>query len=149
MRNRRLLKNIMFGTFVLFVLFIFSGCKEAKNAKEISNPKKAEVLIEKIVEKSELASFTISCGSGCAMIYHEQNTTSNEVTFKVETYINEVLSDENLETYVIVCDGIGNAVKVYFKGDKDNILKSELPMLREEFKKFGDSFCSKKYKIQN
>jgi len=147
MRSGKLFKNIKFS--VLFMFFIVYGCKEAKSEKRISNQKKTEILIEKIVEKSKVTSFTISCGSGCAMIYHEQNTTSNEVTFKVETYINEVLSDENLETYVIECNGIGNATKVYLKGEQNNILNSDLPMLRKEFQKYGDSFCSRKSKIQN
>ena len=67
------------------------------------------------------------------MIYNEQSIVSNEVTFKVETYINEELSEENLEIYVFECDEKGNARKVFIKGDKDNLLESELPMLKEEF----------------
>jgi hypothetical protein len=145
MRNSKLLKSVELGIIVFLVIFIFIGCKKSANddKTEISNIKKTEELVEKPIEQSKKISFTISCGSGCAMIYSEQSIVSNEVTFKVETYINEVLSEENIETYIFECDEKGNATKIFLKGDKDNILESELPMMKEEFLKYGNSFCSK------
>ncbi|MGQ1911698.1 hypothetical protein ACT3CE_18200 [Marinifilum sp. RC60d5] len=145
MRNRKFLKGIKLEIFVFLVIFIFFGCKDAVNAKKaIPNVQNTEDLVEKYTCQSTETSFTISCGSGCSMIYYEHSIVSNEVTFKVEMYVNEILTDENLETYIIECDGNGNATKVYLKGEKDNILQSELPMMREEFQKYGNFFCSRK-----
>jgi hypothetical protein len=145
MINSKLLKIALQAIKVFLIIFMVIGCKKSTNddKTEISNVKKTEELVQKPIEKSKNTSFTISCGSGCAMIYYEQNIVSNEVTFKVETYINEVLSEENLETYIIECDVNGLATKVYLKGDKENILESELPMMKEEFQKYGNNFCSK------
>ena len=144
MKNEKLLRSVKLGIIVFFGIFIFIGCKKSDSDKIIiPNIKKTEVIVEKSDEQSKKNSFTISCGSGCAMIYNEQSIVSNEVTFKVETYINEELSEENLEIYVFECDEKGNATKVFIKGDKDNLLESELPMLKEEFQKYGNLFCSK------
>lgn len=147
MRISKILKSIELGVIVL-LLFISIGCKKPVNDKiENLDIKKTEEVVKKNIDKSKTISFTISCGSGCAMIYYEQTIVSNEVTFKVETYINEVLSEDDLVTYIIEGSN-GIASKVYLKGDINNILDSELPMMKEEFQKYANSFCSK-YHIEN
>ena len=106
-------------TIFCLIIFVILSCKENLVKKSDNSEKNIpeknisqEVIPEKVIEKvteipdeiQKVTSFTISCGSGCAMIYYEKSITSNEVTFRVETYINEVLSEENLEIYVIECD---------------------------------------------
>lgn len=143
MKNN-LFKKLIKQTLVVVLVSVIFSCKEGVVKKSTDSEKIiTEEATEKPIESQKITSFTVSCGSGCNMIYYEKSIASNEVTFRVETYMNNVLSEENLETYVIVCDENRNPTKVNLKGDMDNILESELPMLKSEFKKYADYFCSK------
>ncbi len=88
-------------------------------------------------------SFVTSCGSGCAITYTENKIVSNnnthEVTFKVETFINEVLSNESYQTYSYACPISSISTKI--KGD-DEFNSTDLhPELLKQLKRYIPKVC--------
>lgn len=93
-------------------------------------------------------SFTVSCGSGCAMTYDEVSTeiasSPRIIKFKVTMYVNEAVTDDYFETYEIVCreSGIPNSVRL--QGDKKNLLKDKESLLKNDLERIARNTCSKK-----
>ncbi len=92
-------------------------------------------------------SFVISCGSGCAMTYSENKIVSKsnakEVTFKVEMYINEKLSEEYYQTYIYNCDISKEGVQLQLKGDDGFIIEEQHPEIQENLKSYIGRLCNK------
>ena len=91
--------------------------------------------------------FSISCGSGCAMSYTEHeiisNVDTNQVTFKVTQYINEVQDNEYFETYVFNCDEVNQEVQIQLKESEDNKSIGDLhPILRKHLNTYKSRFCN-------
>ncbi|MBD3906784.1 hypothetical protein NAL32_19250 [Chryseobacterium sp. Ch-15] len=131
---------------ISFLLFFLIGCKKS-NTSEITNINvKDSVKTQnstKVNDHSkELSdSFVISCGSGCAMTYNLKNVKDlgniKEVRFEVETYIDEVLSETNDESYLFYYNRSNQIEKIQHKGEKENILENLLPNAVESFKNFA------------
>jgi len=131
---------------ISFLLFFIIGCKK-NNASEITNldtqdSVKSQSSVEINDNSKELNdSFVISCGSGCAMTYNHKNVKDlgniKEVRFEVETYIDEVLSETNDETYLFYYNRSNQIEKIQHKGEKENILENLLPDAVESFKNFA------------
>lgn len=131
---------------ISFLLFFIIGCKK-NNASEITNldtqdSVKSQSSVEINDNSKELNdSFVISCGSGCAMTYNLKNVKDlgniKEVRFEVETYIDEVLSETNDETYLFYYNRSNQIEKIQHKGEKENILENLLPDAVESFKNFA------------
>lgn len=131
---------------ISFLLFFIIGCKK-NNTSEITNldtqdSVKSQSSVEINDNSKELNnSFVISCGSGCAMTYNVKNVKDlgniKEVRFEVETYIDEVLSETNDETYLFYYNRSNQIEKIQHKGEKENILENLLPNTVESFKKFA------------
>ena len=131
---------------ISFLLFFIIGCKK-NNASEITNldtqdSVKSQSSVEINDNSKELNdSFVISCGSGCAMTYNFKNVKDlgniKEVRFEVETYIDEVLSETNNETYLFYYNRSNQIEKIQHKGEKENILENLLPDAVESFKNFA------------
>lgn len=90
-------------------------------------------------------SFTISCGSGCAMNYSENRITtkgdSNEVVFKVEMYINEKLTEEYAEAYVFTCDKSKKVSQIKRKGDADFEIENQHAALQKNLNSYVQQLC--------
>lgn len=123
---------------ISFLLFFLIGCKKSNTSEIININVKDSVKTQnstKVNDNSkELSdSFVISCGSGCAMTYNLKNVKDlgniKEVRFEVETYIDEVLSETNDETYLFYYNRSNQIEKIQHKGEKENILENLLPML--------------------
>ena len=131
---------------ISFLLFFIIGCKK-NNTSEITNldtqdSVKSQSSIKINDNSKELNnSFVISCGSGCAMTYNVKNVKDlgniKEVRFEVETYIDELLSETNDETYLFYYNRSNQIEKIQHKGEKENILENLLPNTVESFKKFA------------
>lgn len=88
-----------------------------------------------MVDKKEIAggyeSFVLSCGSGCAMTYKAEKVQLSlpriTVTFKVEMYLDEQLSNTYYETYVFSYDTAGSIRNIHLKGKSEDVLKNGLP----------------------
>lgn len=131
---------------ISFLLFFLIGCKKSNTSEIININVKDSVKTQnstKVNDNSkELSdSFVISCGSGCAMTYNLKNVKDlgniKEVRFEVETYIDDVLSETNDETYLFYYNQSNQIEKIQHKGEKENILENLLPSAVESFKNFA------------
>ncbi|WP_144284022.1 hypothetical protein [Chryseobacterium echinoideorum] len=141
--NKILVLNIL--------LFLFVGCKKDINAQHTiktlntAKVKKIEPLTNEInyLDKIQEKSFVVSCGSGCAMTYTTEQIIKNEssykVKFKVEMYINEVLSDTYNETYLFVYDNSNKIDKIILEGTQRNALETLPKGAQESFREFSDN----------
>lgn len=86
-------------------------------------------------------SFVISCGSGCAMTYSAvkiaKNTQNIIVKFKVEKYLDEVLTETFEEDCIFSYDSSSRLQLITRKGDNEDFLKTQSSSSQESFKKFG------------
>ncbi|WP_051951627.1 hypothetical protein [Flavobacterium sp. ASV13] len=144
---------------VLLTLII--GCRknisenESNNFKDTfrtTNSKKSLSTSETIKDINK--SFVLSCGSGCAMTYTAENISSEipiiKVKFKIETYIDEKLSDTYYEVYIFKYDNLNNIIKIEAEGKNENFLENLLPDAKESFKKFSiDLIKDKKLEIKS
>lgn len=133
---------------ISFLLFFLIGCKKSNTSEIININVKDSVKTQnstKVNDNSkELSdSFVISCGSGsgCAMTYNLKNVKDlgniKEVKFEIETYIDEVLSETNDETYLFYYNRSNQIEKIQHKGEKENILENLLPNAVNSFKNFA------------
>ena len=131
---------------ISFLLFFLIGCKKSNTSEIININVKDSVKTQnstKVNDNSkELSdSFVISCGSGCAMTYNLKNVKDlgniKEVKFEIETYIDDVLSETNDETYLFYYNRSNQIEKIQHKGEKENILENLLPSAVESFKNFA------------
>ncbi|MCU7619028.1 hypothetical protein NZ698_17760 [Chryseobacterium sp. PBS4-4] len=137
--------------FIYFFIFSLFGCKES-NAHvsekiSIKDSLKENVNKQDTILKEVPQSFVVSCGSGCAMTYNVKNVTSTgqikKVDFGVDTYIDEVLSETNQESYLFFYDQFNKIEKIQHEGEKENILENLIPDVVESFKDFANSLVSK------
>lgn len=81
-------------------------------------------------------SFTLDCGSGCAMTYNEiskkNNHNSVEIKYKVTQYINEKIEDECFETYIFEIDENGYLRSIHLDNNKENILNDDSSLIRDQ-----------------
>ncbi len=86
-------------------------------------------------------SFTIDCGSGCAMTYNEvsrkKNKNSVEIKYNVTQYLNENPQDEYFETYVFESDSNEFLMSIHLNSDAQNILNDDDSLLKNELSKVG------------
>lgn len=129
-----------------FLLFFLIGCKKSNTSEIININVKDSVKTQNSTKvndnsKEQSDSFVISCGSGCAMTYNLKNVKDlgniKEVRFEVETYIDEVLSETNDETYFFYYNRSNQIEKIQHKGEKENILENLLPNAVNSFKNFA------------
>jgi hypothetical protein len=95
------------------------------------------------IENTNIKSFVISCGSGCAMTYDTENIininpSSKKVKFKVDMYVDEQLSDTYYETYIFSYDESNKINKIQQEGKNENILETLTPEAQKSFKDFGN-----------
>lgn len=113
--------------------------------KDSSSSKKSTIDEPLAAASNTSHSFVISCGSGCAMTYSEnkliRNDMSNEVTFKVEMYQNEVLNDEYFETYVITCNHAKKVSAIKIKGTKDGEIDNQPVAMIGSLRAYSNQFC--------
>ncbi|MBW1294161.1 hypothetical protein [Aquimarina litoralis] len=100
-----------------------------------------------ISSKKTNNSFVISCGSGCAMTYSEHQIVSNpdsgKVTFKVEMFVNEQLSDEYYEAYIYTCDETIDKTMIKLEGTKNFSIEILHEDMQEKLKSYASRFCKK------
>ncbi|WP_370901148.1 hypothetical protein [Chryseobacterium gossypii] len=141
--------------YIICLLIFLIGCK--KNISGNTNSDIKETI--QIQKKDSISSssnklnnftkesFVISCGSGCAMSYSPENIRSVgksvKVKFKVDMYLDEVLTDTYEETYMFSYDGSGEVEKINLEGKNENILQTLMPDAQESFREFGNKLMGK------
>ena len=132
---------------ILF-LFLFS-CKENTTDTKDTNTSIANdsIVTNNSTSSSETKtnsneSFTIDCGSGCAMTYNEvsrkENKNSVEIKYNVIQYINENPQDEYSETYIFESDENELLKSFHLSTNSENILNDDSSLLKNELSKIGD-----------
>ncbi|RRJ91822.1 hypothetical protein EG240_04495 [Paenimyroides tangerinum] len=133
------MKHLKF-IFLLLLIVCFS-CKEQEKQTETSYLPNYEYN-NNIEDNSNLInkSFVFSCGSGCAMRYSVENIQFKEqiatVKFKIETFIDEELSETFQESYDFIYDSKNNITKVLNK-DNQNVLETLPNGAKESFIEFS------------
>ncbi|WP_443947089.1 hypothetical protein ACJVDH_08265 [Pedobacter sp. AW1-32] len=134
----------------LFLWLLAIDCRaEAKQTLEILNDAGARQIAvrqprNRSLKQLKSRSFVVSCGGGCAMTYTaidiKQYVYYFKVQFKVDMYINEVLTDTYKEIYLFYTNGL-KTDKVLDLNNND-VLKT-LPLgARKSFIEFGTSLVS-------
>ena len=137
-------KNFLIASLVLLTFSCKgSASKAKKDDKTIPKIENQKLAGSTTTDRESNNTFTISCGSGCAMTYWAESITgSNErkkVKFKVETYIDGALSETNKEAYIFFYNRSNQIVKIQREGEGENILETLLPDAVESFKEFAYS----------
>lgn len=136
-----------------FALVLFFSCKENDiNNSEINNKDIDTITITNTVTLNDSISsdsksinanksFTIDCGSGCAMTYNEvsrkKNKNSVEIKYNVTQYLNENPQDEYFETYVFESDSNEFLMSIHLNSNAQNILNDDDSLLKNELSKIG------------
>ncbi|WP_299443258.1 hypothetical protein [uncultured Aquimarina sp.] len=129
--------------FITVLWFTIVGCSNIV-IQENPNSQISEI---RQTNKKKTNSFTHSCGSGCAMTYEEIEVitkgTFHKAKFKVTTYINEKIVEEDTLNYNINCKS-DLAISIIYENDKENILNSSnvLEQVKYVFKRYADQICS-------
>lgn len=97
---------------------------------------------ERDFSKMKNQSLVISCGSGCAMTYNvkaikEINSAAIKVTFEVDLYENQKLTENYPETYIFHYGNINTIERVNDTGKNENIADTFMPAALETFREFG------------
>ena len=87
-------------------------------------------------------SFVISCGTGCAMTHNVKkinqiNPSSIEVTFEIEMYINEELTETFDETYTFKYKDSNVLEKITREGETENAMETFVGSAKKSFQDFG------------
>ncbi|SHI91334.1 hypothetical protein [Flavobacterium terrae] len=148
------------GIIITILLFSLVSCKkDIVNNKDfvldsLQNGKMhAKIIFENKDLNQSITSFTIDCGSGCAMTYNEvsrkKNKNSVEIKYNVTQYINENPQDEYFETYVFENDGNELLKSIHLNSDALNILNDDDSLLKSELSKVGIELFPKGIVNQN
>lgn len=129
-----------FSQLILCLFFITISCKKNDSDKSTIRAKQ-ENQVSPVINNINDNSFVLSCGSGCAMTYTPEAVSQDKQTvnvkFKVETYIDEKLSDTYYEKYNFVYNSLGEIEQINLEGKNDDILQNLMPDAQTEFKKFS------------
>ncbi|CAA7197351.1 hypothetical protein [Chryseobacterium potabilaquae] len=135
------MKTNKFLQLILCLFFITISCKKKDSTSYKILEKKQEYKTSNSGSNTNNDSFVLSCGSGCAMTYTlqilQQDKYTINVKFKVETYIDEELSDTYYEKYNFWYNHFGEIEKINKEGDNDNVLQNLMPDAQIKFKKFS------------
>lgn len=138
--------------FLLIAAALFLlGC-EYSDAKTIDAKQTVkEEIVNIVVEDSiEINGFTVSCGSGCAMIYSEKSSSAKdqsnqiELIFEVQLMTNEMLTDTYEEVYLLDVPP-KKTLNIYAKSDGSIIDETLAPNLVRELKKYASKFYSESH----
>ncbi len=96
--------------------------------------------------KYQANSFVVSCGSGCAMTYIVRKIIKEKagytVTFSVDMYIDERLSDQYDETYSFIFDRNHKINKIVAEDTQQNVLKTLPTGARRSFLDFSQTLAA-------
>ncbi len=131
----------------IFLQIALLGCKSNTNENILVDSSK-DVVDKNQSNTSKKETFTIDCGSGCAMTYEEvsrkNRRNSIEIKYKVIQYINESLEDEYFEAYIFESDENRNLISIHLDKSKENILNDSNSLLRAKLLEIGTGLYPKR-----
>ncbi|UCA59216.1 hypothetical protein KB553_19610 [Chryseobacterium rhizoplanae] len=141
----------------LFLFSTLSSCKKKTLEQKIENLPPIQATAKAAPAKEAIAdmensSFTLSCGSGCAVTYNaediSQDKTTVKVKFRVDSYVNDEPAETQYETYLFYYSNTGEIDKIINEETQKNILDEYVLNVQESFKEFAASLIkNKKIKI--
>ena len=138
---------------LLIIIAFLHSCKETNTTTtKTSNQVNVDSnLIQNTnYDSIKAESFTLSCGSGCAMIYNEMKRnilgTNVEIKFKVTQYVDEKIQDEYFETYLFDSNSTLELIGVYEKGGEINIIDHDEYVIRDKLIEIGSNLFKKEIK---
>lgn len=149
---------------IILSIFTLSLLLSCKKESAINNFKENKSIVDSLTDSKKATnnhinnqpeeelnnSFTIDCGSGCAMTYNEitrkKNKNSVEIKYNVTLYINENPQDEYVETYIFESDDNGFLNSIHLANSLENIINDENSLLKEYLEKIGYEFYTQKEK---
>ncbi|HEX8549466.1 MAG TPA: hypothetical protein VF691_21065 [Cytophagaceae bacterium] len=129
--------------YIVILLIVLSSCYVKNEEKEVieKKDKKRELTTKKVLKKE---SFTVSCGSGCAMTYDELDSkiadSLQTIKFQVTMYVNEVVTEEYFESYELECES-GSLQSIKLVGEKENLLENDDLLIRDDLKRIAERIC--------
>lgn len=143
--------------FVLNFLLFTLGCKEnIHQNKTVEKDTVATINVSNdfLKEKKGVkGSFTISCGSGCAMTYTVKNISQElfviRVKFNVDIYVNGAMVESYEEIYMFSYNNAGQVERVSIEGSEENVLESLMPDAQQSFREFANNLMTKGDANQN
>lgn len=108
----------------------------------ISTDKLSEDNSASLFNKMKDESFVVSCGTGCALTYNIKNITELDVntikvTFNIDNYINEELTESFDETYLFHRENSKLIERLTAENKKENLEKITLSGMFLSFQEFG------------
>jgi hypothetical protein len=157
MKSKKILKKINYFQLLIITVLCFLSCKKEIDTNEklkIKDSLQLETVDSKnLVDDENLSSekdnqkkssFTISCGSGCALTYYEESrsidNSNYELKFKVTNYIDEKIVEESIKIYIFEFDTSAILKSIHLKESKENILLNEDLLIRSELIKIANTF---------
>lgn len=152
-----------FRVLPIIIFSLFFNCKKDDSINSEINNKDIDTITNTVALNDSISSdnksinanksFTIDCGSGCAMTYNEvsrkKNKNSVEIKYNVTQYINENPQDEYFEIYVFENDGNEFLKSIHLNSDALNILNDDDSLLKNELSKVGIELFPKGIVNQN
>lgn len=133
---------------ILFLFFVTISCKKNDLNQTLIERKQNNQVANTNLNVTFDDSFILSCGSGCAMRYIPEIITQHgqtiNVKFKIETYINEELSETSYEKYNFIYNASGILDKILNERDNTDVLENLMPVAQEEFREFCKNLLKNK-----
>ena len=107
---------------------------------------------ERDFSKLKNQNFVLSCGTGCAMTHNVKdikqiNPSTIKVTFEVEMYVNEELTETFDDSFLFYYDNSNKLKKVTREGENENLLETFfMGGAKESFEEFGAKLMESTYK---
>lgn len=132
--------------------FLLLNCKKENSVNSEINIQKNDTTIENTSDNNSISSeektannsFTLDCGSGCAMTYNEISRNKNknliEIKYKISQYINEEPQDDYFETYIFETDDNDFLKSIHLNTDKQNILSDDSSLIKEKLLEVSKEF---------
>lgn len=132
-------------------LMIMLGCDSGIRKTNLKNHKTKQKSVgsnqTKATENTDLSSFVLSCGSGCAMTYTPESITGKLpvliVQFKVEMLVDEELTDTYSEVYEFFYNSSKQIERVRMQGKNNNVLRTLMPGAQRSFKEFAEKLLNR------
>ena len=154
-----MIKKIIISIFLIFIILSCKKNHEKNIPTQITSNDSVNHAVKKNINSVDdvnvqtKQSFTLDCGSSCAMTYNEvskkNNPNSVEIKYKVTQYINEKIEDEYCETYIFEIDGNGCLLSIHLDNNKENILNDDSSLIRHQLIEISSEIFDKKSSNQS
>ncbi|UEG51918.1 hypothetical protein LLH06_13200 [Mucilaginibacter daejeonensis] len=153
MTSTQKLRYIDAALIALILMMTITSCHQDRSESTANNGTKRTVDSGKTTKSTPSkmgiklpSSFVVSCGSGCAMTYTPTRVTGAlpniTVSFKVDMFMNDQLSDTYTEVYVFAYDPSDHIRTIHLQGKEESVLTTSPPSAQRSFAQFAAELIS-------